>query len=56
MEQRIKIVFKSGREVFVGLLNDESFESFWDKAIESEYVVAGDLMFRVAEVEYSETE
>ena len=56
MEHRIRVVFKSGREISVGLLSHESFETFWDKAIESEYVIAGDLMFRVDEVEYSEVE
>lgn len=50
----IKIIFKSGNEIRISLYDDETFEGFWKKIIESKYFLSTDIMFSVDEVEYSE--
>ncbi|MGZ9868208.1 hypothetical protein ACU3L3_07275 [Priestia endophytica] len=55
MNQRIRIIFKSGRDIEIDLLNDETFTSFWEKALKGKYFIAGDMMFNTSEVEHSTT-
>jgi hypothetical protein len=50
----VEITFVSGRTLTVQFLEGESFESFWNKAIEEKFFVAGDLMFNVNQVESAE--